>query len=122
MLLDRCGLILAENGSRLWSGCPEHEQACGMASDFHDRRHLGPAAHILCNVSLCLEFALAGHGVAMLRKNMAAPEEKRGRLVRLLPEWNGPHHDLYTVTPAGQKPERVRIFADYLEDFFAGLV
>lgn len=76
-------------------------------------------AHILCNVFLCMDFALAGLGVAMLRNLVAEPEVKKGRLVRLLPEWKGPSHDVYMVTAAGEMPRRVRVFIDYMADFFA---
>lgn len=76
-------------------------------------------AHIFCTVFLCMDFALAGHGVAMLRNSVAEPEVKQGRLVRLLPEWNGPSHDVYMVTTGGQMPKRVRVFVDYMTGFFA---
>lgn len=78
-------------------------------------------AHIFCNVFLCMDFALAGHGVAMLRKTVAEPEVRAGRLVRLLPQWNGPSHDVYMVTAGGQMPKRVRVFMEYMADFFAAI-
>lgn len=67
------------------------------------------------SVELCREFALAGHGVALLRKEKAEPDEKAGRLVRLLPGWSGGFvHDVYLVTGSNQLPQRVRLFVDHV--------
>ena len=68
---------------------------------------------------LCREFAVAGHGVAMLRSALAESDEKSGALIRLLPEWRGPVHDMYMVTGPGQLPRRIRLFMDYMLHAFA---
>ena len=72
-------------------------------------------------VDLCREFALAGHGVAMLRTVLVAPYEESGRLVRVLPDWSGPKHDLNLVTGPGQLPARVRLFLEYMQKHYRSL-
>ncbi|QGY40261.1 LysR family transcriptional regulator [Pseudodesulfovibrio cashew] len=67
------------------------------------------------SVGVCLDFALAGHGVAMIRGGDAESEEKTGRLVRVLPEWSaGFVHDVSMVTGSSQLPRRVRLFMDHI--------
>ncbi|MDL2279905.1 LysR family transcriptional regulator [Desulfovibrio sp. OttesenSCG-928-G11] len=68
---------------------------------------------------LCREFAVAGHGVALLRAALAEPDEKSGALIRVLPDWMGPVHDVYMVTGPGQLSRRVRLFTDYILNYFA---
>jgi len=64
---------------------------------------------------MCRDFALAEHGVAMLRRGMAEQDEKAGRLVRLLPEWSGGFvHDVSMVTGSSQLPRRVRLFMEHM--------
>ncbi|WP_338669815.1 LysR family transcriptional regulator [Pseudodesulfovibrio methanolicus] len=67
------------------------------------------------SVEMCREFALAGHGVALLKKEKAEPDETAGRLVRVLPGWSGGFvHDVYLVTGSNQLPQRVRLFVDHV--------
>jgi DNA-binding transcriptional LysR family regulator len=67
------------------------------------------------SVGVCLDFALAGHGVAMIREGEAEPDEKAGRLVRVLPDWSaGFVHDVSMVTGSSQLPRRVRLFMDHI--------
>ncbi|GAB6037562.1 LysR family transcriptional regulator [Fundidesulfovibrio butyratiphilus] len=67
------------------------------------------------SVEMCRDFVLAGHGVAMLRELRAGPDEKAGRLVRLLPDWSGGFvHDVCLVVGASQLPRRVRLFVDHV--------
>ncbi|WP_319466818.1 LysR family transcriptional regulator [uncultured Pseudodesulfovibrio sp.] len=71
--------------------------------------------YIFSSVGVCLDFALAGHGVAMIREGDAEPDEKAGRLVRVLPEWSaGFVHDVSMVTGSSQLPRRVRLFMDHI--------
>lgn len=68
------------------------------------------------SVEICRDFILAGHGAAMLREGLAEPDEKAGRLVRLLPDWSGGFvHDVYLVTGSSQLPRRVRLFVDHIK-------
>ena len=76
-------------------------------------------AYSFGSISLCYEFALAGHGVAMLRKHLAENDVQEGRLVRILPGWTGVLHDVFMVTAPGQTPRRIKVFVDYMMDFFA---
>ncbi|EGB14442.1 transcriptional regulator, LysR family [Pseudodesulfovibrio mercurii] len=72
------------------------------------------------SVEMCREFALAGHGVALLRREKAEPDERAGRLIRLLPDWSGGFvHDVYLVTGSNQLPQRVRLFVDHIQAHFA---
>ena len=75
--------------------------------------HFQPAFQF-SSISLCNEFALAGRGVAMLRRGFAEPRVREGSLVRLLPEWTGPEHAYYLVRMPGQIPQRVRLVIDYI--------
>ena len=77
--------------------------------------------HTFGSIFLCYEFALAGHGVAMVRKHLGAEDEKNGKLIRVLPEWSGPCHDMFLVTAGGQTPRRVKVFVDFLADHFAAV-
>ncbi|ABB39287.2 transcriptional regulator, LysR family [Oleidesulfovibrio alaskensis G20] len=72
------------------------------------------------SVEMCRDFLLAGHGVALLRKERARPDEKAGRLVRLLPDWSGGFvHDVNLVMGSRQLPMRVRLFVDHVLAQFA---
>ncbi|KHK00215.1 Transcriptional regulator, LysR family [Desulfovibrio sp. TomC] len=72
------------------------------------------------SVEMCRDFALAGHGIALLRDRLAAPDETAGRLVRVLPQWSGGlEHDVYLVTGPGQLPQRVRLFVDHIQANYA---
>ena len=78
-------------------------------------------AHSFGSISLVREFTVAGHGVSMLRSHTAYRDEQAGRLIRLLPEWTGRKHDVFMVMAPGKMLRRVRIFLDYMAEFFAGL-
>ncbi len=72
------------------------------------------------SVEMCYDFVLAGRGIALLRGVEAEPDEKAGRLVRVLPEWSGGfEHDVYLVTAAGQLPQRIRLFVDHIQALYA---
>lgn len=67
------------------------------------------------SVEVCRDFALAGHGVALLRGGRVESDEKAGRLVRVLPDWNGGFvHDVNLVMGSSQLPRRVRLFVDHV--------
>lgn len=64
------------------------------------------------------EFVLAGQGVALIELTMAQKLEKAGRLLRLLPEWDGPGLDIHLVRAEGKTSYRVQLFSDYLVEHF----
>lgn len=67
------------------------------------------------SVEMCRDFALAGHGVALIRKERAEADERAGRLVRVLPDWSGGFvHDVHLVMGSSQLPQRVRLFVDHI--------
>ncbi len=67
------------------------------------------------SVDMCQDFALAGHGVTLLREGRAVEDEMAGRLVRLLPDWSGGFmHDVNLVMGSSQLPRRVRLFVDHV--------
>ncbi len=71
------------------------------------------------SVEMCRDFLLAGHGVAMIRRERAEPDEKAGRLVRVLPDWSGGFvHDVNLVMGLSQLPQRVRLFVDHVMSNF----
>ena len=78
-------------------------------------------SYSFCSVEMCRDFALAGHGVAMIRKEQAEPDEQAGRLVRLLPDWSGGFvHDVNLVVGTRQLPQRVRLFVDHILSSVSG--
>lgn len=72
------------------------------------------------SVELCRDFLLAGHGIALIRKERAEPDIATGRLVRILPEWSGGFvHDVNLVMASSQLPQRVRLFVDHVVSQFS---
>lgn len=78
-------------------------------------------AHMVNDVSLSLELALAGAGATWLTPVLAREYENTGKLVRLLPDWTYPGADINLVMASRTLPRRVRLVADYIVDYFAGL-
>ena len=75
--------------------------------------------HRVDNLSLSLELALAGVGVAWSVPMTAAPYVERGQLVPILPGWTVPGFDLSAVMASNQVPKRVRLFVDFLVEHFS---
>ncbi len=104
--------IVLERFGRRW---PMHNGKRQVTIDVEPR-------YLFSSVELCRDFALAGHGVALLRGVMVASDEKEGRLVRILPEWSGGfEHDVSLVTSSGQLPRRIRLFVDHIQKMFSSL-
>lgn len=61
-----------------------------------------------------LDLALQGLGVAMLPAFLVDPLLADGRLVRILPDWNGPALDLHAVWAARELPRKARAFLDFV--------
>ncbi|MCL2297102.1 MAG: LysR family transcriptional regulator [Proteobacteria bacterium] len=73
---------------------------------------------IVNSALLVQELVLGGHGVGLLRENAAASHEASGQIVRLLPQWHVPTHDLFIMVGSHQVPRRVRVFVDYMAKHF----
>lgn len=62
---------------------------------------------------------LAGLGPATLPRTIVAPDIEAGRLVMLLPGWTVKSQSLYVaMAPGGRTPKKVRLFVDFLSDWF----
>jgi DNA-binding transcriptional LysR family regulator len=60
-------------------------------------------------------FLLAGDGLLMTNHLRVAADVAAGRLVRVLPDWDGPEPALYAVRPGGRvQPPKVKAFLDFL--------
>ena len=68
------------------------------------------------------ELVRAGAGVAMLIAPLAAEDEKKGNLMKLLPGWTVPEVEISAVRPPVQPPKRVRLFLDHLVEYFTNFV
>lgn len=72
-------------------------------------------------IELLLAAALAGLGIAGLPSFVAAEALREGRLVRVLPQWQGLTLTLYAAMPARKLvPARTRSFVDFLVSTFGG--
>lgn len=82
---------------------------------------LKPEGPLLTNSSeVVRETVLAGLGIALRSTWDIGPELKAGRLVRVLPEWEGSANvGLYAVYPSRQfLPAKVRAFIDFLAGLY----
>jgi DNA-binding transcriptional LysR family regulator len=60
-------------------------------------------------------FLLAGNGLLMTNHLRVAADVAAGRLVRVLPDWDGPEPTLYAVRPSGRmQSPKVKAFLDFL--------
>jgi DNA-binding transcriptional LysR family regulator len=60
-------------------------------------------------------FLLGGDGLLMTNHLRVAADVAAGRLVRVLPDWDGPEPTLYAVRPSGRvQPPKVKAFLDFL--------
>ncbi len=79
-------------------------------------------SYTFSSVPMCRDFALAGHGMTLIRGEEARPYEEAGKLVKVLPEWSGGfEHDVHIVTGSSQLPQRIRIFLDHIQNFYASM-
>ncbi|MDR0275515.1 MAG: LysR family transcriptional regulator [Burkholderiaceae bacterium] len=74
---------------------------------------------VVSSALLVQELVLGGHGVGLLREDVAASHEEKGQLVRLLPQWKVPEHDLFILVGGSRIPQRVRILVDYMFRYFS---
>jgi len=77
-------------------------------------------AHTVNSISMALEMALAGMGIAWLSPAILEhPTLNTVSLVPVLPEWTIPDIDINAVVAGNQLPYRVRLFLDYLVAHFS---
>lgn len=79
------------------------------------------AAHIASSTSVAFEMALAGLGVAWQMPAAAMQYVESGLVMRILPAWRHFAVDLNMVMATPRQPTRVRVFMDYLAEYFASL-
>lgn len=66
-----------------------------------------------------LHAAIAGAGITLGPENVLASEVAAGRLVRVLPDYEGPSRPMHVVYPAARKPTaKLRSFVDALVETF----
>jgi DNA-binding transcriptional LysR family regulator len=66
------------------------------------------------NFGMMRQLAVLGLGVAMLHEPMVIPDEKAGRLRRVLPEWVLREAPVYALMPSRLLPAKTRLFIDML--------
>ncbi len=77
--------------------------------------------HITNNINVLHEFIFAGQGVSLMESSPAVFHGRETELIRLLPEWSGPSFPMNVILVNRQVPYRVRLFIDYVIDFFDNL-
>ena len=66
-----------------------------------------------------LHAAIAGFGITLGPESVLAPEIEAGRLVRVLPDYEGPARPMHVLYPAGRRPTvKVRSFVEALVEAF----
>lgn len=80
------------------------------------RRTLAPSSKIIVdNYLAVLDFAVRGHGLAVVPQFVAAPYLASGKLQRLLEDWSLPSPPIQIVWPEQREmPRRVRLLIDAL--------
>jgi len=81
---------------------------------------LGPPARLTgTNFFSVRDAVLAGAGISMMAEFVVACDIAQGRLVRILPEWNGRVTEMNAVYPARQNlPPRLSLFLEHLVKSF----
>ena len=63
--------------------------------------------------------ALSGMGVILQPSFLVGDDLKAGRLVQLLPDWQGPTYGVYALYPSRKHlSAKVRVLVDYLQHAF----
>ncbi|KAF1029166.1 MAG: HTH-type transcriptional regulator DmlR [Burkholderia plantarii] len=72
------------------------------------------------NTEMLRQFALLGMGVAMLPSYLIGSDTARGKLVRLLPDYQLPQVEINVAYPSRRHlPAKVRTFIDHLVEYFS---
>lgn len=78
-------------------------------------------AHVAVDdIGLARQLAADGHGLALLPVSEISGDLQSGRLMPVLPKWQGQRRDLYAVWPTGRLlSARARCLRDHMEAFVA---
>jgi DNA-binding transcriptional LysR family regulator len=75
----------------------------------------GPAHFASNNILAVRDVLLSGGGIALIPDFMVACDVATGKLIRVLPEWQGRSSDVNAVYPARQNlPPRLSLFLEHL--------
>jgi LysR family transcriptional regulator AphB len=85
------------------------------------RQTLPVDAHVAVDdIGLARQLAADGHGLALLPVSEISEDLKSGRLLPVLPHWQGQRRELYAVWPTGRLlSARARCLRDHMEAFVA---
>lgn len=88
-----------------------------------EREAVNVATRLTANeVTVLMQAACAGGGIALQPTYLVAPLIAEGRLFRVLPEWTPPRMTIYALYPSRrQLPAAVRALLDFLVERFATL-
>lgn len=71
---------------------------------------------------IAVDWALAGHGIVLRSEWDIAADLRAGRLIRVLPGWEGAEADIHAIYPQRHLlSAKVRAFLDFLSERFAAL-
>jgi DNA-binding transcriptional LysR family regulator len=105
----------------------EHDCLVNTNDPIWHLRHAGHDVHlkisdpVYCSNSYLTlrKAALAGRGIALLPTRLVGDELADGTLVTVVPSCEVPDRGLYALhSPGGQTPARVRLFLDFVTDWF----
>jgi DNA-binding transcriptional LysR family regulator len=71
------------------------------------------------SLAVCAALVREGAGCALLTDLWMQEYVQSGEVIRLWPDWEAPLVDVHLLYTARQLPARVRVFVDFLIDFFA---
>ncbi|MTH97950.1 LysR family transcriptional regulator [Roseibium sp. RKSG952] len=74
------------------------------------------------DIALASQFAADGLGLALLPVSEIVRDLESGRLVRVLPRWQGPRREIYAIWPSGRLlSARASALRDFMQHHIAGL-
>jgi DNA-binding transcriptional LysR family regulator len=77
--------------------------------------------HTVQSIGLAVELLLAGQGVTAVIPQLAEAFDKKGELVRLLPDWPLAGVDINMTIPDDRMPKRIRLFVEHIAAHFQSL-
>lgn len=86
----------------------------GSQAIFHPQPHM-----IVDDLTLAVDMAADGHGLFLMPLTEGRQALAEGRLVRILPDWQGPDREIRAVWPNGRfLTARARCFLEQMERYF----